>query len=126
SPSREGEQALATVRLGRPSVDQTTRPEGPEDPAQVAGVETKFGSEGRGRGLVAVSECVQNPGLGQGERTLQQPFPQRADLPGVEAVESPHGLDVPLELGTRSHGSLPVSTEMSAFVKYLFERRGYR
>ena len=73
--------------------EQAARFEAPQDPAQIAGVEAEVAAEVGGGRRVAVGELVEHPHFGERERAVEVALAERADLPGVEAVEGADGVD---------------------------------
>ena len=92
---RKPQQGLAAVRVGGSLLDQPALTEGPEDAAQVAGVEPQLLAQVRRRGLLDVRELVERARCGQGKRTGEEMLLQDADLARVETIEPAHRLHAP-------------------------------
>src|SRR5205814_7265902 len=64
-----------------------------QNTAQVSRIQSQFFAQLCGRRLLAIGEFIEHADFGQGQRTVKQPFLQNTDLPRVEAIEAPDGLD---------------------------------
>jgi len=83
---------------------QTAPLEAPQDPAQVARIQSQLLPQGgrvRGR---AVAELVEDARFGEREGTAQQRLLEETDLPGVEPIEAAHDGDA-LRQGGSGHPS---------------------
>src|SRR5439155_18075545 len=92
-----------------------------QDAAQVSGIQFKFFAQFRSCGLLAVGEFVEHADFTQGQRTVEQPFLQNTNLPRVEAIEAPDGLNALTEfVGSGSAACHEISVvPMIDFVNYI-------
>jgi hypothetical protein len=90
---RQPDDALASVGFRRLSGDQAALFESGQQAAEIARVQPQPHAQFGRRRFLALRQFVNNPGFGQGKRTFQQVFAQRADLPRIKAIETPHRFD---------------------------------
>ena len=89
---RQREQALTPIGFRRSRGHESASCQSTEQATQIPGVQPQLAAEHRGGDRCGVGDLVQDSALSQRERT-EEPVPQYANLPGVEAVESPYGID---------------------------------
>src|SRR5215212_2149833 len=95
---RKPQETAPAVGFRGSLVDQAILLEITEKAAQVASIQSQLLAELTRRCLLTVGQLEENAYLGQGEPTLQIPFPQHADLPGPEPVETPHDSHTSIEI----------------------------
>ena len=87
---RKQQEPAPAVGFGTSFLDQALLLETAQNSAQVASIQSQLLTEFARHSLFPVGNLVEDAYPGQGERTLQIPVPQYADLPSPEPVEAPY------------------------------------